>query len=110
MNCSNFASWLENRDTYDLSEAERAMKHATLCANCKELLQKDGELDQFIAKMFQYEKMDERMYPRIELGLGSSPRKRGVRGGIAAACALMAAFVLIYVFSLLLENLVPLMN
>ena len=96
MNCSNFASWLENRDTYDLSEAERAMKHATLCANCKELLQKDGELDQFIAKMFQYEKMDERMFSNIDLTLESSPKKTGIKGGIIATAAMMVVTAIFF--------------
>lgn len=99
MNCSNFASWLENRDTYDLSEADRAMKHATQCADCKELLQKDGELDLFIAKMFQYEKMDERMYSQIDLTLGSSPKKSGIKGGIIATAAMMVVAALFFVFS-----------
>ena len=99
MNCSNFTSWLENRDTYDLSEADRAMKHATQCANCKGLLQKDGELDQFVAKMFQYEKMDVRMFSQINLTLGSSPKKTGVKGGIIATAAMMVVAALFFFLS-----------
>ncbi len=99
MNCTDFTSWLENRDTYDLSEADRAMKHAAQCAKCKEVLQKDEELDLFITKMFKYEKMDERMYAQIDRTLESSPRKKGIRGGIAAAFAMMIAVALFFVIT-----------
>ena len=99
MDCKDFTSWLENRDTYDLSEADRAMKHASQCAKCKEFLQKDEELDLFITKMFQYEKMDTRMYSRIDRTLDSSPRRRGIRGGMAAAFAAMVVVALFFVLS-----------
>ncbi|MCK5516814.1 MAG: hypothetical protein KAI39_08070 [Desulfobulbaceae bacterium] len=99
MNCTDFTSWLENRDTYDLSEADRAMKHAARCVKCKEYLQKDEELDLFITKMFQYEKMDKRIYSQIDRTLQASPRKRGLRGGIAAALAMMVVVGLFFVLN-----------
>jgi len=99
MDCATFSSWLENRDTYDISEADRAMKHAVQCAKCKDLLQKDEELDRFVAKMFQYEMVDERMYGKIDRSLGESGRKRGIRGGLAAAVAMVAVAVFFFVFT-----------
>ncbi len=98
MDCTTFRSWLENRDTYDLSEADRAMKHAVQCAGCKDLLQKDEELDRFVAKMFQYEMMDERMYGKVDRSLGEPGRKRGIMGGLTAAVAMVAVVVLFFVF------------
>ncbi len=99
MDCATFSSWLENRDTYDLSEADRAMKHAVQCAKCKDLLQKDEELDRFVAKMFQYEMMDKRMYGKIDRSLGESGRKRGIKGGLAAAVAMVAVVALFFAFT-----------
>ena len=99
MDCTNFKSWLENRDTYDLSEADRAMKHAVQCAKCKDLLQKDEELDRFVAKMFQYETVDKRMYGKIDRSLQKPVKKHGIRGGLAAAIAMVAVVVLFFVFT-----------
>ena len=99
MNCTNFTSWLENRDTHDLSEADRAMKHASQCAHCKDLLQKDEELELFVAKMFQYEKMDEQLYSKIDRGLMAPRRRRQYRGGVAALFALALVVVLFFAFS-----------
>jgi len=99
MDCTDFTSWLENRDTHDCSEADRALKHAAHCATCKDILQKDEELDLFIAKMFRYQKFDERMYSQVDRTLESSPGKRGIKGGIAAAFAVMAAVAIFFVIT-----------
>ncbi|MBW1635971.1 MAG: hypothetical protein JRC87_00895 [Deltaproteobacteria bacterium] len=98
MDCATFSSWLENRDSYDLSEADRAMKHAIVCAECKDLLHNDEELERFVTRMFQYEMMDERLVGKIDRSLDSAGLKRGFRGGIAAAFAVVAVAVLFFVF------------
>jgi len=99
MDCKNFTSWLENRDTHDLSEADRAIKHAAQCAQCKELLVRDEELDLFIAKMFQYKKMDNQLYSKIDRGLMEPTGKRRYRGAIAALFGMALVSVLFFAFS-----------
>jgi len=98
MDCATFSSWLENRDTYDLSEADRAMKHAAVCTECKDLLQKDEEFDRFVTRMFQYEMMDERLVGKIDRSLGGAGRKRGLRGGLAAAVAVAVVALFFFAF------------
>jgi len=99
MNCANFTSWLGNRDTHDLSEADRAMKHASQCTHCKDLLQKDEELELFVAKMFQYEKMDKHLYSQIDRGLMVPRRKRRRWGGVAALLTMAIVAVVFFAFS-----------
>ncbi|MBW2660327.1 MAG: hypothetical protein JRC87_12195 [Deltaproteobacteria bacterium] len=99
MNCTNFTSWLENRDTHDISEADRAMKHASGCTHCKELLQKDEELELFVAKVFRYEKIDQQLYNKIDRGLMVPRRKRQYRSGVAALFGVAVMAVIFYAFS-----------
>lgn len=99
MNCTQFTSWLENRDTHDISEADRAMKHASQCIHCKGLLQKDEELELFVAKMFRYQKIDKQLYSKIDRGLMVPRRKRQYRSGVAALCAMVVVAVIFFAFS-----------
>ncbi len=96
MNCTAFTSWLENRDVHDLSEADRAMKHATHCAQCAQLMQFDEKLETYIAGMFQYEKVDGGLYDRIDRCLDLPVKREKIKHGLVASLAAIAAVFVIF--------------
>lgn len=99
MNCERFITWLENKDTHDVSEADQACKHAASCPACGPLLQKDEHLERCISHHLAAEPLPKGLKNRIDLSLDrtdtrKSPRKMVV-GGMLLCCLLAALFFVI---------------
>jgi hypothetical protein len=95
MKCKGFAAWLENRDIYDVSEADRAHRHAAECQQCEQLLRKDEILDSFIAGSLAAEPVPESLRNRIDLTLerqvpGRTPKR--LLAAVSMVCVVVIAF------------------
>ncbi|MEE4241775.1 MAG: hypothetical protein V2I36_09915 [Desulfopila sp.] len=104
MNCIEFAKWLENRDIHDISEADRALKHAALCQDCAHLLRMDEQIDTLVRKAMQRVAMPEALPGSIDLSLErtrvpSSGRKYGLYGVLGAVAALLTVFFVAFLVS-----------
>jgi hypothetical protein len=97
MKCEGFAAWLENRDTYDVSEADRAHRHAAECRRCEQLLKKDELLDRFITESLAVEPMPESLKKRIDLNIERQVPVRTSKRLLAAVS--MVCFVIIAIFT-----------
>ena len=100
MKCERFLTWLENRDTHDVSEAHRAHKHAAECQHCGGLLKKDEYLDWFIAKSMAGQSAPEELKARIDLSLNRSVVRRPGKGMIAAVAALCLIVAAIFAMNM----------
>ncbi len=99
MKCKGFAAWLENRDTYDVSEADRAHRHAAECQRCGQLLKKDEILDSFIAESLAAEPMPESLRNRIDLNLDRQVPGRTPKGLLAAVSMICVVIIAFFAFS-----------
>lgn len=99
MKCEEFATWLENRDTHDVSESDRAQKHVSECEFCRELLKKDEILDQFITRSMTAQPLPEGLRGRLDLCLDQPVSQRSRKGLMASIAALCIVISLFYVFN-----------
>lgn len=100
MNCESFSLWLENRDTHDISEADRAKRHAAGCGRCRTLLEKDEMLDRALSMALAGGQVPESLRQGVDISLERTlpGRKRGgLLAAVSAACLVIA---LIFSFSL----------
>lgn len=96
MKCDRFRTWLEDRDLYDVSEADRAHRHATECQYCNEMLRKDEILDRYIAGALATRQVPAGLSERIDMSLaGQTPErsKKGTFAIVAALCLLLLVTV-----------------
>lgn len=95
MNCETFCQWLENRDTYDMSESDRARRHASDCERCRQLLEKDEVFDRAISKAMSGGRAPESLKHSVDLSLDrmAPARKRGGLFAALSAACLVAALV-----------------
>lgn len=96
MKCDRFRTWLEDRDLYDVSEADKAHRHATECQYCNEMLRKDEILDRYIARALAAQQVPAGLSERIDLNLAGQTPERSRKGTftmIAALCLLILATV-----------------
>lgn len=99
MDCLKFANWLENRDTYDLSEADKAIKHAADCPTCNKKLVFDEKLDSIIRDALKRVKTPANLNSRVDLSLAGLKEKKsktryGVFGAFSAVMAVMVVFAI----------------
>jgi len=98
MNCEQFRNWLENRDLADNSESDRALRHSRVCANCRDLLEKDGLLDQAITRALAHEQTPDQFEKLVSVSLGGSSTRRRIPTGwvrLASLCCGLAALLLV---------------
>lgn len=100
MKCERFSAWLENRDTYDVSEADKAYRHAAECKGCGRMLKQDEILDRFIARSLAPESMPEGLRNRIDLSLQRSVPHRSRRNVLAALFAVCLVVVAVFAFNM----------
>lgn len=96
MNCERFVTWLENRDTHDISEADRARRHAARCSDCRQLLECDEALDARLSVLFARESVPKRLKNTIDLNLDSMQRpRRGLKIWplVATLCIVLLAVI-----------------
>lgn len=94
MKCEEFKAWLENRDLHDLSEADRAHKHALECIRCSDVLKNEEALDQFIASSLSADPLPDGLVDRIDLSIDKPLKNRqgkGLFASVAAMCVVVAA-------------------
>ena len=99
MDCLNFSKWLANRDTYDISEADKAIKHSASCPDCSAKLQFDEQVDAYISGAMQKIEVPASLQAKVDLSLDSiadkqSKKKLGWYGVVSAALAAMVVFAL----------------
>jgi hypothetical protein len=104
MDCLTFTKWLENRDMYDVSEADKALKHTTQCGECKRVLRLDEQLDKRIFDALKPVVMPDSLKSKVDLSLdrvSSNPSKRlnSWYGIVPAALAAMVIFFISFPFS-----------
>ena len=104
MDCLKFSHWLENRDLYDVSEADIAVKHAETCKECQAKLKVDEQLDKFIANALTKEAMPDSLPGQVSMSIDRISARRsktGYRlfGMLSAAVAVMVVFALTMSFS-----------
>ncbi len=106
MDCKEFHLWLENRDIYDLSEADRALRHSEQCDNCKILLGGDQQLDKRIREMFQYDKVPDTLLRNVNRRLESRARVRKRWGKYLALPVLFAVSLALFLILQPSENVI----
>jgi len=94
MDCLQFSQWLENRDTFDVSEADKAQKHTAVCQECRAKLTFDEKLDEAIFSAMKEVDLPKGFAGKIDLSLDrvmvSSPRKKyGLYGMFSAVIAVI---------------------
>lgn len=99
MKCESFAAWLENRDIHDVSEADKAYRHAEECSPCCELLKKDEMLDRFIAASLCCEPVPASLKNSVDLSLERSTPSSSGRGLIATVSVMCLAVVMFFGFT-----------
>lgn len=96
MDCEKFTAWLENRDIHDISEADRAHRHALECKGCATLLGCDEMLDDCIRTRLARVNVPEGFEQRIDLSLDRSGTRRGRRSLIGAFAVMCLALVMFF--------------
>lgn len=104
MDCLIFSRWLAERDVYDVSEADKALKHTLICEECKRKLNLDEELDHLIFRALKPIDMPDSLQSKVDLSLdrvsGKSSRKSYAwYGVIPVALAAMVIFFITFPFS-----------
>lgn len=105
MNCDKFTDWLENRDLHDVSESDKAMKHAAECSGCMAKLEFDEKLDELLFASLQPVDMPQSLMHKIDLnleGIGVQKKKSKRLNWYGAVSALLVAsfvFFLSFPFS-----------
>lgn len=105
MDCLRFAKWLENRDTFDVSEADIALKHTAKCEECKLKLEFDEKLDEMLFAAMKPVKLPSGLIDKVDLSLDrvqetGSRRRYGLFGAVSA----MAAFLIVIAISFVLTS------
>ena len=101
MDCISFTNWLENRDMYDVSVADKALKHTAQCPECSRKFDLDEQLDQLIRNALQPVDMPESLISRVDMSLdhvksSDSGSKYKWLGGTAAVAAALALFIAVF--------------
>ncbi len=101
MDCLTFSKWLENRDTFDVSEADKALKHTLQCGECKRKLGLDEQLDHLIRGAMKAVAVPDSLQSKIDFSLDRVSAKQPKRnygwyGIITVAIAAMIAFFVIF--------------
>ncbi|WP_136805410.1 hypothetical protein [Desulfosediminicola flagellatus] len=99
MKCESFAAWLENRDMHDVSEADKAYRHAEECAPCCDMLKKDEMLDRLIVDSLCCEPIPASLKNSVDLSIERSDPRTSRKGLIAAVSAMCLAVVIIFGFT-----------
>ncbi len=104
MDCLIFSKWLEERDLYDVSEADKALKHTEKCSECKRKLGLDEQLDKFIFEAMKPVAMPDSLQSKIDMNLEkvsqrTSKRRYSWYGIIPVALAAMIVLFITYPFS-----------
>lgn len=104
MDCLKFSSWLANRDMFDVSEADKAMKHIEMCKDCRAKLHLDEQLDKYMYSALQKTDMPASLRGRVDVSIdGMSAHRSTFRyrlfGVFSAALAVMVVFTLAVMFS-----------
>ena len=104
MDCLHFSKWLENRDMFDVSEADKAIKHSDACENCNAKLQFDEHLDRLLFKAMQPVEIPKSLSDTVDINLDrmSNPKSRkkyGWYGLFSAAAAAMIILIFSFPFS-----------
>lgn len=99
MDCLNFSNWLANRDTYDISEADKAIKHSATCPDCSAKLRFDEQVDTYVSSAMEKIEVPASLRAKVDLSLDSisdeqSKKKLGWYGAVSAALAAMVVFAL----------------
>lgn len=99
MDCLKFSNWLENRDTFDISEADKALKHSAVCQDCTAKLHFDEEVDKHIFNAMKQVDIPHSLRDKVDLSLDSisevsSKGKFRWYGAVSAAIAVMVVFAL----------------
>ncbi|WP_136797712.1 hypothetical protein [Desulfosediminicola ganghwensis] len=91
MKCEQFKTWLENRDTHDISEADKARRHATQCHCCSELMAHDEALDRHIGALLARETVPSHLENIVDLNLERILPQRGTRSiwALVAVCCIV---------------------
>lgn len=101
MDCVKFTNWLENRDTFDLSVADKALKHAATCPDCSAKLQLDEQLDVLIVNALRAEEAPGSLRDKIDISLDGFTEKKSkgsyrLYGIFSAVMAAMFIFVMAF--------------
>ena len=104
MDCLKFSNWLANRDTFDISEADKALKHSATCQDCTAKLKFDEQADKLISSAMQQVEMPASLRDKVDLSLDGiaekqSKGKLGWYGAFSAAIAAMVVFALSFTLS-----------
>lgn len=104
MDCLNFSKWLEERDLYDVSEADKALKHTLQCYECKRKLRLDEQLEQVVFDAMKPVAMPDSLQSKIDMNLervsqDSAKRSYGWYGIVPVAIAAMIVFFVAFPFS-----------
>lgn len=104
MKCKAFLTWLEDRDLHDVSEADKAIKHAEGCPDCKDVYVKDEQLNALLRENIAWQPLPEKLKSRIDLNLDKQDvyerRKTSWWSkGIPLALAAMLVIYLVIPFS-----------
>lgn len=99
MKCEKFEAWLENRDMHDVSEADKAYRHAEDCSHCCQLLKNDESLDRFIADSLCCEPMPSSLKNTIDLSLDRAIPGKSKKGILAAVALCFVLVIAVFTFN-----------
>lgn len=100
MDCQAFSNWIENRDMYDVSEADKALKHTVQCIDCKRKLQLDEQLDDLLAEAMKPVTMPASLADKVELNLDRMTEKKAATkyGWYGAVSAVLTVVVIAFLY------------
>lgn len=97
MDCESYKQWLENRDMYDVSEADLAHKHSRECKPCRDLYHRDEQLDQVFARSMATVPLPAKLKGQVDFNLAHCHRSRTRRRLLLKSVpALIAAMLVVY--------------
>ncbi len=100
MNCELFYTWLEERDLHDVSEADKAVKHAEKCKGCMEIFEKDELLNSLLSQEMRPQPLPSQLKNRIDLNLDRQGiiKKRSSSWWYKGVPLVLAAMLVLYLF------------
>lgn len=104
MDCLKFSNWLADRDMYDVSEADKAIKHTEVCRDCLAKLHFDEQLDKYMYSALQKTDMPASLRGRVDVSIDGMSAHRStsryrIFGVFSAVLAVMLVFALAVMFS-----------
>ena len=69
MDCKTFIDWLENRDLHDISESDKAMKHAADCTACMTKMEFDEKLDKLLFSALEPVDLPDSLVHKVDVSL-----------------------------------------